>query len=233
MEASRDTGVVDTGEIEVAGRPASWRLDGSVRQYPVVILAHGAGAPYTHAFLSRLTAELTARQLAVVRFHFPYMEQRVRAGTRRPPDAPRVLLATWEAMLDLVSGWSPPGPVVVAGKSMGGRIASMLLAEGRGGAAAGAIYFGYPLHPAGKPDRLRIAHLPGVTVPQLFVSGTRDPLCDLDRLRPVIAPLPRAELFVVDGGDHSLSCGRRAPWDSAAAWLDRAAEFARTPEVGP
>lgn len=220
---------VDSGELSVEGRPFGWLRDGPDRGAPVVILAHGAGAPCTHEFMVGLAARLAGRGLTVVRFNFPYMERAGRERTRRPPDATRVLLAAWETMLDAVLQWDRFGPLVLAGKSMGGRMASMLLAEGRAPTAAGAVYFGYPLHPAKKPDQLRAAHLPAVPVPQLFISGTRDPLCDLDKLRPILVPIENAELFVVEGGDHSLATNRRAPWSGAERWIERAAEFAFDP----
>ena len=88
-----------------------------------------------------------------------------------------------------------------------------------------ALYFGYPLHPAGKPQALRREHLAAVPVPQLFVSGSRDPLARLDLLQETVAALPRARLHLVEGGDHSLATNRRAPLEGSDVWLDAAARF--------
>lgn len=208
------------GEIEVEGRPVGFVREGPTGGRPLVVLAHGSSAPMTHPFLETVASGLVARGLTVARFHFPYMERRVREGVRRPPDRTELLLATWRAMLARAARWRSAGPLFLAGKSLGGRMASMVLAAGEAPAARGAIYLGYPLHPAGKPERLRDAHLPRVTVPQLFVSGTRDPLCDLDLLRPVLDRIgPSARLRLVEGADHSLA--------GSAGWLDAVAEFVR------
>jgi predicted alpha/beta-hydrolase family hydrolase len=129
-------------------------------------------------------------------------------------------------MIDVARRWRNRGPIVLAGKSMGGRMASMLLAEGRAPEAVGAVYLGYPLHPPGKPEKLRADHLPDVPVPQLFLSGTKDPLCDLRRLRPVLRRVgPSARLFVVDRGDHSLAVSRKEPMLGSEAWLSEVARF--------
>jgi predicted alpha/beta-hydrolase family hydrolase len=117
---------------------------------------------------------------------------------------------------------------VVAGKSMGGRMMSLHLARHGAGAARGAVYLGYPLHPPGNPRRLRAEHLGDVPVPQLFVSGTRDALCKLDLLRPIVEGLGgRARLHVVEGGDHSLAVSRRDPLAGSDVWLDVVAGFVR------
>jgi predicted alpha/beta-hydrolase family hydrolase len=129
-------------------------------------------------------------------------------------------------MLDIAARWRNRGPIVLAGKSMGGRMASMLLAEGRAPEAVGAIYFGYPLHPPGRPEKLRADHLPDVPVPQLFLSGTKDPLCDLALLKSVLKRLGRrAKLVAIEGGDHSLAKKRSDPLGGSEVWLDAAAEF--------
>jgi hypothetical protein len=220
------------GEIDVGGRPAGWVREGEIDARPVVLLAHGAGAPYTSPFMEATAVGLVQRGTTVVRFHFPYMERNVREGQRRPPDRADVLLETVRRMLDLVRGWQPVAPTVLAGKSMGGRIMSMLLAEevpaGAPPLASGAAYLGYPLQPAGQPHKLRADHLLRVGVPQLFVSGTRDSLCDLELLRAALLPLgARARLHVVEGGDHSLATSRREPLAGSAVWLDVMADFVR------
>lgn len=216
------------GAFEVAGKPASWVRDGALDGRPIVLFAHGAGAPLVSPFMHAVAAGLEKRGSGVVRFHFPYMERNAREGRHGAPDRPPVLLATWQAILDLVCEWKhPKAPtLVLAGKSMGGRIASMRLAEGTPPGVRGSIYFGYPLTPAGKPTETRGDHLARVEVPQLFISGSRDTLCDLARLRRVLEPLgTRARLHVVEGGDHSLATSRKEPLAGSDAWLDVAAQF--------
>jgi predicted alpha/beta-hydrolase family hydrolase len=172
------------------------------------------------------SAGLVERGCSVVRFHFPYMQERVDAGRSRPPDRAPVLLDAWRAMLDEALGWPGRGPLVLSGKSLGGRMASLLLAAGRAPEAVAAVYLGYPLHPAGRPERPRVEHLPAVTVPQLFVSGTRDALATFALLEQALRSCRSAELLVVPGGDHSLAVrqrDRQAP--PAPPWLDGVAAF--------
>jgi predicted alpha/beta-hydrolase family hydrolase len=217
-----------TGRFEVAGRPASWIRDGTLKGRPLAVVAHGAGAPMTSDFMEVVAEGLTARGLAVARFHFPYMEQHVREGRRLPPNPAHLLISTWRAMLDATRRWRTRGPLVLMGKSLGGRMASMLLAEGGAPEARAAVYLGYPLHAPGRTDKLRAEHLPDVPVPQLFVQGSKDALCDLHRLAPVIHRIgPRAKLHVVEGADHSLVVKRSRPFEEAAGWLDAVADFAK------
>jgi predicted alpha/beta-hydrolase family hydrolase len=156
------------------------------------------------------------------------MERNATEGRRGAPDRPPVLLATWRVVVAAAAAMAPDAtPLVLAGKSMGGRIASMLLAEGPPPQVRGAVYLGYPLSPAGRPDVARADHLARVRVAQLFVSGSRDSLCDLGRLRTVIAPIAGARLHVVEGGDHSLATSRKDPLAGSDAWLDVVAQFVR------
>jgi len=219
-----------SGELRVQSRPASWVLDGALDGRPLVVLAHGAGAPYTSPFMVAVARGLAARGAAVVRFHFPYMERGVREEKRGAPDRPAVLLETWRAVLGEIASWEHPHEprLVLGGKSMGGRLASMLLAEETPSGVRGAVYLGYPLSPAGKPEQVRAAHLEAVRVPQLFVSGSRDSLCDLGRLRAALSPLgARARLHVVEGGDHSLATSRKEPLAGSDAWIDVVMTFVR------
>lgn len=208
------------GEFDAVGWPCGWIRLGPVRDRPLVLLAHGAGAPMTSPFLAEVAEGLAARGSCVARFHFPYMERRVREGRMRPPDRAPILLEAFRAMVRETARWRGRGPLVLAGKSLGGRMASMLLAAGEASEARAAVYLGYPLHPAGRPGELRDAHLPAVPVSQLFVSGDRDPLCDLSLLRPVLARIgSEARLIVVPGADHTPPV--------RADWLDAVAAFVR------
>jgi predicted alpha/beta-hydrolase family hydrolase len=216
------------GLLDVGGRRASWLREGTLTGRPLVLLAHGAGAAMKSDFMTVTARGLVERGCAVARFQFPYMEQHVREGKRMPPNPAPVLIATWRAMLAKARQWRTRGPLILMGKSLGGRMASMFLAEGDVPEARGVVYLGYPLHPPGKPDQLRSDHLPDVPVPQLFVQGSKDALCDLRRLAPVLARIgPAARLTVVEGGDHSLVVKKTRPLEGTEVWLDEVRAFIR------
>lgn len=139
--------------------------------WATLILAHGAGAAMDSPFLQRMAELLAAQGLALVRFEFPYMAQRRSGAARRPPDRQPLLLDCWRQMHALLRP-QVAGPLVIAGKSMGGRMAS-LLADELG--ADALVCLGYPFHPPGKPQQLRTAHLAGLRTPALIVQGERDP----------------------------------------------------------
>lgn len=175
-----------------------------------VVLAHGAGTTMDHPQVVAFAAGLAARGAAAVRFNFPYTE----AG-RRAPDRAAVLEACYRAVLAAVRADARLGAarLIAGGRSMGGRMASHLAAAGE--PLDGLLCLGYPLHPAGRPQQLRAAHLPRIAVPMLFLTGTRDALCPLDRLRPVLAALPLATLHVVEDGDHGFAVRARSGRDAA------------------
>jgi hypothetical protein len=180
---------------------------------PAVIVAHGAGSDMTSPFISTLHVGLARHGYVTVKFNFPYTEQR-----RRAPDPRPLLERCYRAVLDAIArdrALLPPW-TVIGGRSLGGRIASYLAAGGA--PVRGLLLLGYPLHPAGRPQELRASHLPTVAVPMLFVQGTRDALCDLDRLRTVLAPLKRVTLHTLDGADHAFRRLRRSGVPDAAAW---------------
>ena len=185
------------------------------------VVAHGAGADMRTSILDGVSAGLVAQAVSCLRFNFPYAE----AG-RRGPDRPPALLDTWRSALDAAPRWSGDLPIVAGGKSLGGRIASMLAAE-MGGAfpAAALIFFGYPLHAPGRPDRPRDAHLFDVSVPMLFIQGTSDPLARFDLIQTLVHRLSgRATLHVVEGGDHSFRLrGARRPDEEIGRELGAAA----------
>jgi hypothetical protein len=188
-----------------------------------VVLGHGAGADMTNAFLSAVHEGLAARGALVLKFNFAYTE----AG-RKVPDAPARLVATYRA----AAAWLARRPeargraFVLGGKSMGGRIASHLVALGD--RADGLLFLGYPLHPAGRPEQLRDEHLAAIRVPMLFVTGTRDALCDLALLRPVLAKLGRrATPALIEDGDHSFHVRKSSGRDDAAATAEVIAACAK------
>lgn len=168
---------------------------------PAVIVAHGAGNDMHTPLLVHFSRGLCRAGRLSLRFNFPYKE---RGG--RAPDPQARLVRTWEATFRFLASHPACGTplILAAGKSMGGRIASHAAAEGLI-VPAGLIFLGYPLHPAGRPERMRDAHLDAIAAPMLFFAGTRDPLCPLERLQGVLARLgPRAALEVIEGGDHSF-----------------------------
>lgn len=181
-----------------------------------LILAHGAGAPQTHPFMTAFAHGLSTRGVRVVTFNFPYMER-----GRRVPDPPARLEACYRTAIAEVRKRQPdPGfRLFAGGKSMGGRIASQVIARDTGSDATlgvdGLVLLGYPLHPPGRPEKLRSAHLPSITVPILVVQGSRDAFGTPDELRPAFAGCVHADLFVVDGGDHSFRVrGKNAPTEA-------------------
>jgi hypothetical protein len=169
----------------------------SKRSGDALILAHGAGNDMTAPLLVAVAEGLAARGVTVLRFNFLYKEL-----GKKAPDAMPKLELVYQAAIERMRA-EKPKRLFLGGKSMGGRVASMHVAKGT--ACDGLVFLGYPLHPAGHPEKLRDAHLPQIKAPMLFIEGTRDALCDLALLRPVLARLKkRASMHVVDGGDHSF-----------------------------
>jgi len=166
-----------------------------------VIVAHGAGNDMHAPLLVRFTEGLGRAGFLGLRFNFSYMEK-----GRKAPDSAEKLIRTWQAAFEFVRAHPEFGTshIVAAGKSMGGRIASQMAADGQLAAKA-LLFLGYPLHPPGRKDQLRDAHLYRIKVPMLFFAGTRDTLCDLGLLEPVVARLKGPTVLeVVEGGDHSF-----------------------------
>jgi predicted alpha/beta-hydrolase family hydrolase len=188
-------------------------------QGTTLALAHGAGAGQEHPWMIRVASGLAARGLRVATFNFRYRE----AG-RGAPDPGPVLEETFVSVWREIAGASR-GRIFAGGKSMGGRIASQVAArQAFTPAAAGLVFFGYPLHPPGKLDQRRDRHLPDVTSPMLFLSGTRDPFGSPDELRDLVDRLPHARLETFEGGDHSIVAPKRQ--DPKGALLERAIEVA-------
>ncbi len=194
------------------------------------VLAHGSGAPMSSEFLEDLAPSLArATGLAVMRFNYAYAELMMRTGGRRPPERRPALEAVHRAALSAARARFPDLPLIGGGKSLGGRISTLLAAEGT--SFEGLILLGYPLHPPGKPERQRVEHFPDVRVPTLFLQGTRDALADLALLRPALEQFAGAQtLHVVEGGDHSFAVLKRSgrtPQDvfeelstAVGAWVD-------------
>ena len=185
---------------------------------PAVVLAHGANNDLEHPLLAYLAARLVEMiDVLVVRFNFPYVER-----SAKSPDSQAVLEDAFRRVHSHVADelCGRGAPIFVGGKSLGGRVAAELISLGRqheGLVASGLIVLGYPLHAPGRKDRLRVDPLRHIAVPSLFCVGSRDPLCDTESLRPILAGLSYpGQLFVLQGGDHSLvlsSASRRRPED--------------------
>jgi uncharacterized protein len=164
-----------------------------------LVLAHGAGAGMDHPFMAGFARAMNDEGFATLRFNFPYIE-----SGRRAPDPAPFLQEAWRAAFVVASGRAKGEPVWAGGKSLGGRIASMAVADGM--PAAGLVFLGYPLHPPGRPERIRDEHLYGIDVPMIFVEGTRDAFATPELLAGVIAKLgDRATLISIEGGDHSFN----------------------------
>jgi len=192
-----------------------------------VILAHGAGNDMNQALIAYMAAELSRKGYLALRFNFPYKEK-----GKKAPDPPKKLEATWLAVYSFLRHYSEFATehIVAAGKSMGGRIASQLVADGRL-AAVSLIFLGYPLHPPGKTEKLRDSHLYRIDIPMLFFAGTRDALCNLEKLEGVLDKLnTRWELEIIEGGDHSFRTPKSMGLSETEVYcriLDRTIEWIR------
>lgn len=203
--------------VELPSGPVELSVDHEPVDDPqaVLVIAHGAGAGYRHPFLLGFSRGMRAEGVTTVRFNFAYVE----AGRRMPGPASHAVRA-WSDAMAYAQARAPEVPVWAAGKSYGGRMASMAAAEGAI-VPRGLVYLGYPLHPPGDPTKPRASHLPAVVMPQLFVEGTNDPFVDPhDQLEEVVASCRDARIAWVDGGGHSFEVkGRKRPADEVGAAL--------------
>jgi predicted alpha/beta-hydrolase family hydrolase len=192
-----------------------------------LVLAHGAGAGMAHKSMVAIADGLARRDIATLRFQFPYMER----GSKRP-DRPPLAHAAVRAAVAAARALAPALPLFAGGRSFGGRMTSQAQAEAALPGVRGLVFFAFPLHPAGKPASERATHLSAVSVPMLFLQGTRDALADPALLEAVATRLgARASLVSVEGADHSFhvaaKTGRRDDavlaeiLDAAAAWMTR------------
>lgn len=195
----------------------SVEIDGPAKAKTLLFLAPGAGAGFDHPFMAKVAADVGAAGITVCRFNFVYAEK-----GRKAPDKQPILESTYGAVVDQIRETLKPKSVFLGGKSMGGRIASYVAIERP---CKGLVFLGYPLHPPGRPDRIRDAHLAEVPCPMLFVEGTRDPFCPLETLSKVIVDRKLdAEVAVIDGGDHSF----KVPRSSGRSTEDALGEVADT-----
>jgi predicted alpha/beta-hydrolase family hydrolase len=193
--------------IDIPGHgTVSALLTEPARPVAAFVFAHGAGAGMMHPFMDSVAIGLAARSIATLRYQFPYMER----GSKRP-DSPAVAQATVRAAVAATAATLPGVALIAGGKSFGGRMTSQAQAKEPLPGVRGLCFFGFPLHPAGKPATERGAHLAGITVPMLFLQGTRDALAEVDLIEPVAASLGRrATLHLVADADHSFHVPARS-----------------------
>ena len=190
-----------------------------------LVLGHGAGAGQRSPFMTSAAKALADRGIVTATFDFPYMTAR-----RKVPDPAPVLEQAWRDAI--AAARDEPAfrglPLFIGGKSMGGRIASQSAASGDL-PIAGLVYLGYPLHPPGKPHQRRDAHLPSIAAPMLFVQGTRDAFGTAAEIRELLPRLQRAQLYEIEGGDHSFKVPAKAGPQSKVmdAIYERIAAFVR------
>lgn len=184
------------------------------------VFAHGAGAGQHHPFMAGVARAIAAHGIDVVTFDFPYKRLQKAA-----PDRPPVLEQAFREAVEAARGWSQASRLFIGGKSMGGRIATHLAAQGLE-SLSGVVCLGYPLHPPGKPDQLRVAHLAAIAAPLLIVQGERDAFGTPEEIRPHLEAMKaNVRLHVIDRADHSLSVRGRAPAETYATLAAVAAAF--------
>jgi hypothetical protein len=191
-------------------------IDGPDKAKQTILLAHGAGAPMDSPAMTAITKTLADSGFRVARFEFDYMARRRSAAGREPPPRAEKVCPEYVAAIDALGA---QGPLIIGGKSMGGRVASMivddLLASGR---VAGLLCLGYPFHPIGKPEQLRTAHLTKMKTPALIVQGTRDPFGTRQEVATYVLS-KTIEILWLEDGDHDLKPRKRVSGFSAADHL--------------
>jgi uncharacterized protein len=170
----------------------------------MVTLAHGAGAGMNHSFMVTLANSLATAGIATLRFNFPFIENK-----KKRADVPAVAHKTIEAAIHHAREAFPDLSLFVSGKSFGGRMSSQYLALHPLREVKGIIFYGFPLHPAGKPSVERAEHLRDVEVPMLFLQGTKDELATLTLVEEVCSMLPAATLIKIEGADHAFKAGKQ------------------------
>jgi hypothetical protein len=165
----------------------------------ILVLAHGAGAGMQHAFMQRITHELAGRQIGIIRYNFPFIENK-----KRRPDPPGIAVATVRAALGYTARQYPGINLFAGGKSFGGRMTSQCIAKNGSDNIRGIVFLGFPLHPPGKPGTERANHLNEVDIPMLFLQGSNDALATPELITQVCSQLPKAKLVNYPGADHSF-----------------------------
>lgn len=198
-------------------------IDGPADTRLTVVLAHGAGAGMDHIYMVAFAGGLAARGLRTVRFEFPYMVDRRATGIKKPPNRAPILIETWQAVIEKLG----PENLIIGGKSMGGRIASMV-ADDAG--VRGLVCLGYPFHPPGKPEKLRTEHLVNLKTPALFCQGTRDPFGTAEEV-PAYNLSDGINFHWLEDGDHGFKPRKASGRSEDQNWqeaMDAIAAFAET-----
>jgi predicted alpha/beta-hydrolase family hydrolase len=186
----------------------------------IITFAHGAGADMNHVFMVTLANALAEAGIATLRFNFPFTENK-----KGRPDTPAVAHATIEAAIAKAKKLFPELPLFISGKSFGSRMSSQYLSAHPDADVKGIIFYGFPLHPPGKPSEGRAEHLKDVQVPMLFLQGTRDELATWNLIESVCASLPLAELVKIEGANHSFKAGKQniiqILADKTKDWIER------------
>ena len=193
-QATRFQATKSSGEVSaILLQPASPRY--------LMVLAHGAGAGMQNAFMEKISEELAQNGIATFRYNFPYME-----SGKKSPDPKPVILSAIRSSIDAAKKTLPGIPIIAGGKSFGGRMTSTAESQEHLPDVKGIVFFGFPLHPPGKPTSERAEHLFKVSLPMLFLQGTRDSLADLKLLIPICKKLgEKAHLHIIEDANHSFN----------------------------
>ena len=187
-------------------------FDGPEHAATILILAHGAGAPMDSPFMNAIAAQIAAAGIRVARFEFPYMQRRRALGKKGGPDRQPVLLDAYRTVVETLRGRA--AQLYIGGKSMGGRMASMIADEA---GVTGSICLGYPFHPPGKPDKLRTEHLRALRTPTLILQGTRDPFGREDEVPGYDLSDAIAVVWLEDG-DHGFKPRKKSGFTEEGHW---------------
>ena len=197
----------------------AWKINGPASASRTIVLAHGAGAPMDSDFMEFVAQGLAERAIRVVRFEFPYMAERRESGKKKPPDRAPKLQAAWLDVIEQLGATD----LVIGGKSMGGRIASLIADEA---AVAGLVCLGYPFHPTGKPDRLRIEHLQDIQTATLILQGERDAFGKREEVER-FSLAKSIHVHWLNDGDHSFKPRKASGVTQAENWTEAVEQTAQ------
>jgi uncharacterized protein len=186
----------------------------------IFTLAHGAGAGMDHSFMETLADSLSKVGIATLRFNFPFAEHK-----KGRPDSPAIAHITIEAAIKKAHELNSKLPLFVSGKSFGGRMSSQYLASHPDSSVKGIIFYGFPLHPSGKPSTERSDHLKALKIPMLFLQGSKDTLASWELIKSVCGSLRKATLVKLEGADHSFKAGKKDVMslliDETKKWVEK------------
>jgi uncharacterized protein len=186
----------------------------------IFTLAHGAGAGMDHSFMETLAEALSKVSIATLRFNFPFTENK-----KGRPDSPPIAHLTIEAAIKKARELNPKLPLFVSGKSFGGRMSSQYLAAHPDSPVKGIVFYGFPLHPSGKPSTERAEHLKELKIPMLFLQGSKDTLASWELIKSVCGSLRKATLVKLEGADHSFKAGKKDVMslliDETKKWVEK------------